>query len=400
MKKYCPHCWPKKRKTHLFLHFNYYLDSFLKILSRPIRSLTKKIENNTFFWILFVEFFSLFKIVQFESDPDKSKLYNRSYIFFTEAKKRDLDIYAIKFFGKYINEFKLKYAGKNYYYKEIPLTLFEKSVSVMDDKSRFKQIMKSHGLPIAEGSTFRNEKKAFEFGLGIGFPLVVKPREGSLSHHASYPINSKDQLLQAIKIAKKYKPAFIVEKYFSGNLYRASVIGKRELFICRKDRPNIVGDGSSTIKELIDTKNKDDNRGRANQKDSTLHRIPLNRELKENLKKQNLTLTSVPPKGEKVILIDKYVLAYGCDIINVKDIAHDENKKLFFKIAEVLDSDLVGIDLIAPDIGKSYKKQKAAILEANSLPFVDMHQFPSHGKKEAVAEKTWDIVLKRLSNKK
>ena len=121
--------------------------------------------------------------------------------------------------------------------------------------------LQKNNLPTAHGQIFTSKVKALKFGNKIGFPLVVKPYNASLSHHAICQIISEKELLNAIKIAKQYTPAFIVEKYISGSLFRASVVGKSHVFICQKDRANIIGDGYSTIEELINLKNSRINRG-------------------------------------------------------------------------------------------------------------------------------------------
>lgn len=227
--------------------------------------------------------------------------------------------------------------------------------------------------------------------------MVVKPYNGSLSHHVTYPINSEQELLQGINISKQYIPAFIVEKYIEGNLFRASVVGKSQVFVCQKEKANIVGDGSSTIKELIDLKNTHINRGDTEQVNFTLHKIPLNNTLISNLEKQGLNLETILPKYKKIYLQDKYVLSHGCDIINCDKFVHPKNQDMFIQVAHVLQSDLIGIDFICSDIGKPYDEQETAILEVNSLPYIDMHQYPSHGNSEPVAEVVWDIVLDMLS---
>jgi len=204
-------------------------------------------------------------------------------------------------------------------------------------------------------------------------------------------------LLNAIKISKKYTPAFIVEKYFNGSLFRASVVGKRHVFVCQKERANVVGDGCSTIEKLIKMKNRHANRGDTDQINTTLHKIPINDVLIDNLKKQGLSLQSILPKNKKIYLQNKFVLSHGCDIINCNEIVHIKNKSLFLKVANILQSDLIGIDFICPDISKSYEEQETAILETNSLPYIDMHQYPSHGDPEPVAEIVWDMVLNKLA---
>lgn len=400
-KKYCEYCLPTKRRSHLALHVDYYLDKAMIAVSKPLKYLFKKNGYNyqKYFGVMFLEFLSLFKIVNFVDKPDESKLFNRSLIFFKEAKKRNLNIKAIKILGKYKNEFKLVYKNKRYYYENIPLTIFQDANIEIDNKDIIKKILQKNNIPTIFGRLFTNADEALDFGNTIGFPLVVKPCSGSLSQHVTCPVISEAELINAIKIAKEYTPAFIVEKYIDGKLFRASVVGRSHVFACQKDKANIVGDGHSTIEGLINTKNTHTNRGDVGQMNSTLHKIPINDDLINNLKDRGLSLKSMLPKDEKIYLQNKFVLSHGCDIINCNEIVHDKNRELFLKVANILQSDLVGIDFICPDIGKSYEEQETAILETNSLPYIDMHQYPSHGNPDPVAETVWDMVLDKLAVK-
>lgn len=397
--KYCRHCWPTRRRNHFILHLEYYIDSIFCFLLKPFKYFHKKFDrlHKIYLWPGFLEFCAFLKIAKFVSEPDKTKLFNRSLIFFQEAKQRNLDIKTVKFFGKYVHEFKLIYKNKKYYFEGIPLIIFKEKDFEMYKKHECKRFLLKNNLPTVKGQIFLNKSKAFKFGNSIGFPLVVKPSQGSLSHHVTCNINSEKQLWRAIKIAKKYSPAFMVERFIAGDLFRASVIGKKKVFVSKKEKANVVGDGRSTIEKLIDEKNSHAFRGRADQLNCTLHKIPINEVLRENLAKQGYNLKSILPKNKKIYLQDKFVLSCGCDIINCTDFIHEQNKRLFLRAAKILQSDLIGIDFICSDIGKSYKKQESGILEVNSLPYIDMHQFPSAGKPEPVAKVVWDMVLDKLS---
>ena len=225
---------------------------------------------------------------------------------------------------------------------------------------------------------------------------MVKPSKGSLSHHVTCPINSEVELQGAIIIAQKYRPAFIIEKFITGNLFRATVVGRKLAFVCQKEKANIVGDGHLTIEELIKLKNSYADRGDTHQMNTTLHKISMDDELIKNLAEQKLNLTSILAINKKIYLYNKFTLSYGCDIIGCGEKVHADNNALFIKIANVLETDLVGIDFICADISKPYQEQETAVLECNSLPYIDMHQHPSHGRSEPVAEMVWDIVLDRL----
>ncbi len=198
-------------------------------------------------------------------------------------------------------------------------------------------------------------------------------------------------------MAKVFRPDFIVEKYISGENFRATVIGRKHVFVCGKDRSNVVGDGQSSIEQLIDAKNSDPDRGEHSQKNFTLHKIPkADPNLLANLHKLGLTMASVPEFGEKVYFFDDFIPGTGIDFINVTDAVHPDNRELFLKAARALNTDLVGFDLIAGDIAKPYHTQTFAMLEGNTIPYLDMHQFPSHGVPSDVAKIVWDVVLENL----
>ncbi|MBI2595134.1 hypothetical protein HYW46_00165 [Candidatus Daviesbacteria bacterium] len=345
-------------------------------------------------WVL--EFLALVGIVKFEKDIVRSLFYNRSLIFWDEAKKRGLDLSAIQLLGKPTHEFRLIYRGKKHYFEGTPLNIFSGQES-LDDKSKTKEILLKKGIPTALGKKFTSIKQAEKFAKNLGFPLVVKPNMGSLSHHLSTNINSMQALKEAISVAKSYRPDFIVEKFVAGNLYRITVVGKKYIFVCRKNLANVIGDGFSTVKELIFEKNSDPKRGEQGALNTTLHKIPINSATLLKLKSQGLTFKSIPAKNQQVYLQEKFILSTGCDVIDCSAKTHPGNKRLFIELAGFFKTQLIGIDFICEDISKSYKRQSCAVLETNSLPYLDMHQFPSSGKKFDIAKTGWDVVLGKLS---
>lgn len=400
-KQYCPYCWPTKRKYHFSFHIEYYLEKTVgaaaQLLKRVFGGKGEGALN--YLWGSILEFFSLFKLISFTSNPDETKLPSQSLIFFHEAKKRGVDIKAIRFFGKYINEFKFRYQGKSYYFESIPLTM-KKSPFDIDNKYKVKALLQKNNIPVPKGKVFVLPSSAIKFAKGLDYPLVVKPNTGSLSWHITCPVNSQVELKKAIRIAKKYRPDFLVEEYVEGELHRAAVIGQQYVFVSKKEKANVIGNGSFTIEELIQKKNQDSKRGELFQKNTTLYKIPLDAALEQNLALYGLTLNSVLAEDKKLYLQEKVILACGCDIINLTKETHPDNIELFLRVAKLLETDVVGVDIICADITKPYTEQKAAIIETNSLPHIDMHQFPSHGEGSPVAEMVWNVVLAQLNNSK
>jgi len=54
---------------------------------------------------------------------------------------------------------------------------------------------------------------------------------------------------------------------------------------------------------------------------------------------------------------------------------------------------VVGIDFLCENISKSWKKQKCAILELNSVPSIELHHFPSAGVPQNVAKAMVDLFF-------
>lgn len=386
-KKYCRHCLPQKRRNHFITRVGYYSDS---IKSITFRASSKKQSQ---LWPVFVRLIGILGVAKFESQPDRRRLYNRSLIFFEEAKKRGIEIYNVKILGYNTNDYIFKVKNKTHYYEGNPINSVGKQNNILDDKYYLKKILKGK-FPIAKGQKLYSLSEANILARNVGYPLVVKPAFGSLSQHATYPISNGDELKNAVAIAKKYSRGFILEKYIEGNLYRITVIGKQLVYTALKDRPNVFGDGKNNIKKLIQIKNK--SRKPVAAKNSTIHKIKINEATESYLEKQDLSLKDVIKKDQKIYLSDRFVLSHGCDVVGMSDFINKNTKNMFLKLASKLDTDLVGFDFICKDISRDYKKQECAIIEANSMPYVDMHQSPSLGNKDKVAKDTWDIVVSRI----
>jgi D-alanine-D-alanine ligase-like ATP-grasp enzyme len=389
--EYCPHCLPQKVKSHFPQKVEYYSDKISKVINKVKNILPLESRITT---VLGMKFLEMIGIVRYVPEVDKTRIRNRHTIFFDEAKKQGLEIYNVTFFRVPTDEFMIVLQGKQYFFEGNPLhCLPYKTFIDIDDKLEVKKFLDSHNIPVAKGDIFLNIEKALHFGIGLGFPLVVKPRSGSLSVHVTTDIQSVSELKEAILIAKKFRQDFLVERHVSGKLYRATVVGKKHIFICEKESPNIIGDGETSVQELVSIKNASSGRGKQHDNNSTLHEISMDLDF---LAQQGFTADYIPLKDQKIYVNKKTTLSVGSDIINCLNNTHKDTIDLFLHISEITNCELVGIDFICKDISVSYKEQDTAVLELNSLPYIDMHQRVSHGENTPVAEIVWDFVIEKL----
>lgn len=395
-KKSCFHCDPYSNdSSHRSDKFEQVLISITSCFN-PYERLLKKsprlyltinrILSNTLFRPLLL--FRILKEVE-AIDTDEG-LYNRSLVVVREARNRGVAIKSLRLFGKPTNHFTIVKNNKKAFFEGLP-DMGQAAHIDFDDKGVLKKLLQSTGVPHPRGAVFNEYLPALKYSqTEIGFPVVVKPRAGSLSKHTTCNIKTAEQLLEAINIAKIVSKEFIVEEFIEGDVHRITMVNGVTVAACRREAPNVIGDGRHSIKELVDIKNIDPRRGSRHQKNYTLHKITISARSNTVLESQQLNLGSIPPDGKKVYLHDKVILVCGADIHDTTDQIHPANAELFKRVYKLCEAPLIGIDVITQDISKPYTQQRCAIIEINSQPYIDMHHYPVTGKPRNVAKHILD----------
>lgn len=379
----------------------HHIDSWIEELSRrslPPVKLPKKILQIADIFI--EQIFIIPRLARYRTDfTASSGLPLRAFLFSQEITKRGAVCSSLHSFAGFTNHIRVDVDGKRFRFDGFPTAEFASKYDsrITDDKVLAKDHCKIGGFPIAEGQSFWfwQKNKAVLFGKEIGFPLVVKPRGGSVSRHVTTNIETEDQLKKAIRHAIVYSPSFIVEKFIKNtSVIRATVVDF-DFVVCVKQVPaNVVGDGVSTIRTLIDLKNLDPRRGESHQNQFVLNKIINNDVTKRLLSDIGYTFDSIPKNEEVVYLQRDPFLKLGGDLVELTPTVHPDNVKLFRDLAKHFDIRITGIDFLAEDISKSWKDQSCAILELNSLPCIELHHFPYSGAPTNPASALADMFAK------
>ncbi len=391
-KKYCKDC-----NLPTTYHIETWLDEITDTLMPKLR-LSQKF--NSFFDILLEQFFAAAGLIKMRDDFLLSEIQMRSACFINEARKRGVKFKAGKGPIGYTNNFCAEIAGKTIRFESLPIInhMGKYDASFVNCKERTKNHLKKGKFPIPEGEFFWfwQKNQALKYGVSeLGFPLVVKPRGGSVARHVTTDIQNKEDLQRAIDYAIAYSPAFVVERFVKDSfVHRVTVVDFDYVAVVKQIPANIVGNGSTTIKELIEKKNDDGRRGKPGQKEFILYKLVVNDTTIKLLAEKDYNLQSIPRKDEVVYLQKDPFLKLGGDLVEVTNKIHPSNIQLFKDIAKSFDTRLVGIDFIIPDISRSWKDQPSAILELNSVPCIEMHHFPSSGIPQNVAGALVDSFFK------
>jgi len=401
-RKICRHCDPIISHPG---HFSDRAGSFLFPLKRFLTPARQRLENKfpklisglrrIVLYNLFRALLAVRVLKEADIADNDETVSNRTLVVAREMAKRGIVAKSFKFLGKETtNFFSIKIKNKKIFFEVLPTEEIAKIAKIdFDDKYEFKRILQAANLPRAEGELFSKIKPALAYAEKLGFPLVVKPNNSSLSKHITCDIQNEADLKKAIRIAQIINPYFIAEKFIKGDTHRITLVNHEMAGCCMREAPNVTGDGAHTVAELIEIKNRHPQRGEAHQKNFTLHKIAADENAQVFLAKRGLTVETVLPKGTKAYLRDKIILKCGADIHDKTDEVHPDNTALFQKISRLCGASLIGLDFICQDISRPYHRQECAILEANSLPYIDMHHYPVTGKSRNVAGLIVDYVL-------
>jgi cyanophycin synthetase len=159
----------------------------------------------------------------------------------------------------------------------------------------------------------------------------------------------------------------LVEKHVEGDDYRVHVYKDEAFWVSHRVPGSVTGDGAHTVAQLLEQLNADPRRGERGSK-APLKRIHLDEEATDLLIEQGLTPESVPPEGLFVRLRRAANVASGGVPTPVLHEAHPDNLALAVRATRVMGLDLAGVDLLMPDIKRSWLETGAAICEINSQP--------------------------------
>lgn len=263
-------------------------------------------------------------------------------------------------------------------------------VEVACDKEDTKHLLEQANIPVPKGEIIRSERGLKEAISYVKYPLVTKPINGNHGRGITINIQNWEEALEGYKAAKEVSRSIIVEKYITGDDYRLLVINHRLVAAALRTPAHVVGDGKSTVQELIDEVNKDPRRGYGHEK--VLTQITVNDMTKNIIASKGYTLETVLEKDEILTLKDTANLSTGGTAKDVTDMVHPQNVFMAERISRVIGLDICGIDIMTTDISVPIEEVGGAVLEVNAGPGFRMHLAPTEGLPRNVAAPVIDML--------
>lgn len=221
---------------------------------------------------------------------------------------------------------------------------------------------------ISHPSTIVINAKDYEIKPAISFlekcnSIVVKPYNGLQSRGVSLDVSDEDTLRQAISEAGKLSDSVILQKQFEGQEIRFTVIDNKVRSALLRKKPEVVGDGKSTVAQLIDFEN--------NLRTKITSSLVTYPKLEGKLISSKIDLSSVPKTGELVEISKATMIRNGASVYEVLNEVDASYIAIAEKICSPLISSLVCVDLMIKDFKKPADENNYNLIELNlgmSLP--------------------------------
>ncbi|HEY3746980.1 MAG TPA: cyanophycin synthetase [Gemmatimonadaceae bacterium] len=304
-----------------------------------------------------------------------------------EAKRRGIPV-------RRLNNYSLVQLGLGKNLRRIQATLSDYTsaiaVEIAQDKDDTKRVLGNIGLPVPNGDVARTIERAIDIVDEIGYPVILKPLDASHGRGISGKIDSEEALKEAWNDAREFGNRIVIEQYAEGRDHRVLVINGKVVACAERIPARVVGDGVSTIAQLIERENRDGRRGVGHTR--TLTKLPADERTACFLRKQGCTLQTVPPCDKPVFLRGTANLSTGGTAVDRTDEMHPDNITACEMAAGIIGLDIAGIDVLTPDISVPFRENGAVIIEVNAGPGIRMHTHPTEGTPRNVGAPIIDML--------
>lgn len=238
-------------------------------------------------------------------------------------------------------------------------------------KSLSKMVIGKLCIPTPASRLVKTEAEVAEAAQAVGFLCVTKPIDRGGGKGVSAGLRSIEAVEGGFRAAREASAGpVLVEEHLEGEDHRLMVVEGRLVTAIRREPPSVKGDGQSTIKELVATKNIGRD-ARSLVRSGYFRPIRFDASALLHLAGQELQPETVLPQGRVVRLRSNGNLSTGGDCIDVTHEVHPEIRSLVESLAETLGSTMLGADYMTSDISRSPREIAGGFIEINTTPGLD-----------------------------
>lgn len=229
-----------------------------------------------------------------------------------------------------------------------------------------KAALAALGLPSPAHALVLDESELAAAVAQVGFPCATKP----LQQGGAKGVRAGHQTLEELRLGflearAEGRNAVMVEAFVPGNDYRLMVMDGVLRAAIRRDVACVVGDGFSTVRQLVEIENS----MRETQRffgGGHLRRIPLDDEARQCLVTQGLVLDSVVSAGLEVRLRNNANFSTGGQSADVTPSVHPHVRTMAESLARTLNLPVLEADYLCADLSRAPREVGGAFVGFNT----------------------------------
>lgn len=298
----------------------------------------------------------------FVGTPPEAQLNPYARLIVDEARRRGIDVEVTDADGGF---FRLTYGGRSIHCRESLSELTSAvAMSLCDDKAATRRAVARAGVRVPDAIEFDTHDHLASF-LSRHGAVAVKPARGEQGRGVAVGLETVDEAMAAVERARAHCDRVLVEQCVTGEDLRLIVIGYKLVAAAVRRPARVIGDGASTIRELIERQSR--RRAAATGGES---RIPLDAETERCVAKAGHALDDVLPSGTEINVRKAANLHTGGTIHDVTAEVHTSLVDAAVRAARALDVPVTGIDFMV----RSPREPHYWFIEANERPGLANHE--------------------------
>jgi cyanophycin synthetase len=245
---------------------------------------------------------------------------------------------------------------------------------LLANKAIVHRLLEEHGYPTPRFVEYAltDQATAGRFMATVGGRCVVKPGSGSGGSGITTGVDSKRRLRSASLAASAYtRRNLVIEEELPGDSYRLLFLGGELVDAVRRRRPTVVGDAERSIAELIERENEV---RLLSQPARSFTCIEADLDCRLRLDDHGIGLSYVPTDGETVVVKNVANQNERRDNLSVLGDVHPYFHELGRRVSGVFGLNLVGVDIMTPDVSVPLTGNGGAINELNIPPGLHYHE--------------------------
>jgi cyanophycin synthetase len=244
------------------------------------------------------------------------------------------------------------------------------------DVARYKMIsaafIRRMGFPASVHFPAATADQAIAHAATLGGAVVIKPADRGTGKGVSVGIQAPEDIRRAFEEARRFtSQPVLVERMVEGDDHRLLVVGGTLIAAARRRPAAVLGDGESTIQNLIAHLNASRRRNPVSAR--YLRQVKIDDTLVRQLVRQEVDLETVLPEGRRIWLRSNANISTGGEPDDVLAAVHPDVRAMAECIARNVAAHAIGIDYMTSDVGRSWRDLPGAIIEINLNPGLDVH---------------------------